>query len=289
MGFFEKRSTAKRVAPIAVPFAPAFAGTPWVDRGAGPLGSLARGAGWAMEMRGMSSSPFRGQMKTILGVGLDFSRQPSRLWIQSPNFSTWQFILGVPNREGGIATDWIVQVSIDDDFVAHITTKSYATVDDDLVHWAHHESLLQRIVDAVSTGASPDLERDASISAVALSEPLMFEKPALDPFPLDFAFTTALTAAEIVPKLSRLGFRPIADAAPRLRFGLGLPANGEFDYVAVDVSDGGLACWARVGSPTASGRRMATADLRFFIQRLTKLMRLADPTSTYQGATEWSG
>jgi len=288
MGFFEKRSTAKRVAPIAVPIAPAFASTPWVDRGAVVLGSLARGAGWAMDMRGMSSSAFRGETRTILGFSPFLSRQSSHLWIQAPSFDTWQFILGVPNREGGIAADWIVQVTVDGDFIAHITTKSYTTVDDDLVHVVYHEPLLQRIVDAVSTGTSPDLGRDASIGAAALSEPQRFEVPALEPFALDFAFVTALTAAEILPKLSQLGFRTLPDAAPRLRFGLGLPANGEFDYAAVDITDGGLACSARVGSPTAAGRRMATTDLRVFIDRLTKILRIADPTSNYQGPPEWS-
>lgn len=284
MGFIERGKTRKRVLPSTGPLAPSMVGEQWALNGGIAGGAVARAAAFALALKGMRSSPHRGAVTEIFGMAVLFDHQATRLWVEAPTLERWRFTLGVPAEDGRIEPDWTVELNVDRGRSVSVMTTSMTVDDDALRHGDEHDRLREGLVDGFGSGRwSDDRASEVSARSLAVSQP--FVSPPPEPFELAFGFTADLTDTEFRGRLAKVGFRLLEDESGLLRFGLGL--SNEEDHVAVRIVPGRLHMTAQVTSKSGASRRIASASLRQFIERVKALLFVSDQSSTYLGPTEW--
>jgi hypothetical protein len=282
VGLLAKSATKKRVAPSSGPVNTSLSGTPWLTTGAIPAGALVRSAVFALDLTGARSSQSRGRTSSFAPTSA------SQLWVESFDFRTWRFILGVARVPEGIAADWLVELTINDDQSATVATTSWLTKDDELVHGAHHDALRTELLRALALGQMTDAGGEADVTATSLNLVQPFERPGPDAFELVCSYETSLAKSDARDRIRLMGHPVIKDATTGVRHGLGLPKYFKNDFVDLTLRPGVVALSARVSSDTATSRRMSSADLRAYVKRLHFLLKNKDENVQYQGPAEWS-
>ncbi len=283
MGLLAKAATKKRVQPASGPVNGALAGTPWLTNGGIPAGALIRSAVFALDLTGARSNSLRGRQHVL--TTLVAPTYASHLWVETSDFRTWDFVLGVDNGREGIAADWAIRLTVTK--TATVATLRWLTNDGTLVHGAQHDALRQELLRALALGEQADRAGEEEISASSLKAALPFPAASPEPFSLSFSLVTALDEDTIRKRLTLLGYRGIDDSASGLRWGLGLPRHDQADHVTLTPGPGALAGRADVGSPGGPGRRLAARALRKFISRAAFLIGSADESVRYEGPEEW--
>jgi hypothetical protein len=219
MGLIAKAATKKRVQPMSGPVNDALVGSPWLTKGAIPTGALIRSSVFALNLTGVYSSNIRGRQSAL--ASLLTPTTSSHLWVETNDFKSWDFVLGINNGRDQIAADWMVRISIDNN-TATVRTTRWLTKDGVLVHGSHHDALREELLRAVALGRQTDGGSEADVSATSLTIRQPFQSAAPGPIDLDFSITTALDETASRKLLDLIGYR-VLDAPPAvIRWGLGL-------------------------------------------------------------------
>jgi hypothetical protein len=284
MGLIAKSATKKRVQPMSGPVNGALGGTPWLTNGGIPAGALIRSAVLALDLTGTRSSSLRGRQHVL--ASLVVPAFASHLWVETNDFRTWEFVLGIDNGREAIAADWVIRLSVTPD-TATVQTLRWLTKDDALVHGPQHDALRQELLRGLATGEQAEARGEDELGAASFKVALPFPAPPPEPGSVAFSLVTPLDEGTVRKRLALLGYRVLDDSPSGLRWGLGLPQYQEADHVAITFGAGALAGVASLGSLAGPGRRIAVQALRNFIDRALFLIRQADESVSYEGPGEW--
>lgn len=284
MGFVAKAATRKRVQPMSGPVNSALAGSPWLTTGAIPTGALVRSAVFALDLTGARSSSLRGRQTAL--ASLVAPTASSHLWVETDDFKSWDFVLGINNGRDGVAADWVVKLSIND-ATATVSTSRWLTKDDGLVHGEQHDAVRNELLRALALGQPTEPEGEADVSAASLKRSQPFREPAPAPAGFAFSIVTVLDEPTSRERLELSGYRILRRSPEAIRWGLGLPKNEATDYVEIRFHYGVLSAVAYVGSAHGGDRRIAARSLRQFIERALFLIRKKDQGATYKGPEDW--
>jgi hypothetical protein len=284
MGFVAKATTKKRVLPTSGPLNDALTGSPWLTTGAIPVGALVRSAVFALDLTGARSSSVRGRQGAL--TSLLAPTASSHLWVETDDFKSWDFVLGMNNGRDEVAADWVVKLSISD-ATATVSTSRWLTRDDALVHGEHHDAVRNELLRALALGQSAEPAGEADVSAASLSCSQRFREPAPPAVGFSFSLMTALDGPASREQLEYSGYRVLGRTRDDIRWGLGMPKNAATDYVEISFHPGVLSATAQVASARGSDRRIAACALRQFIDRALFLIRIKDQDATYKGPEDW--
>jgi len=288
LGLLAKNATKKRVGPLSGPLNSALGGSPWLTTGAIPSAALVRSAAFALNLAGTTSNSLRGRRNAIAAALVSpLTSASSKLWVETTDFKTWEFALGMPAAGDAAAFDWVVKLAIDGS-TATVATVNWLTKEDALVNAEHHDALRNELLRALALGELTDAAGEAEVSAASLAHAQPFAGAPPQPFDLSFAVVTSLDEAASRQCLGQLGRRVVSDSPAGIRWGLGLPRNDRTDHVTFTFGPGRLDGTAQVGSAAPGERRIAAYALRSFIDRVLFLIKHAgDEAATYEGPADW--
>jgi hypothetical protein len=282
MGLLAKSATKRRVLPATGPINDALRAMPqpWRTNAAIPVGAIVRATAGGVGLADARSTTARGTTSTLASSLLSLQ---SQLWIRAITPTHWKLTLGVTGPTGEIATDWTVELTIQDDS-AEIATSAYTTSDGTLVNGDLHDHLRMNLLRAVGLAEAP-LEVESNLSRESLTHPLTFTAAPTDPMELEFGIRTRLGEAESLQALTGMGFR--RPKGSENRWAIGLPAYDATDFVAMEVETGRLRLHAQIRSEAIPGRRVAARGLSAFISRSVFLLRRVDDSAQYEGPPDW--
>jgi hypothetical protein len=208
--------------------------------------------------------------------------------VETQDFKTWNFILGVTKVPDGIAADWLVTMKINDDQSVTVSTPQYLTKDGVLVHGEHHDALRAELLRALALGQLTDADSEAQMSAASLKIRQNFESAGPDRSSVSFRYSTSLSSEEARGRLRIVGMRVLQATPESFRWGLGLPKDSGENYATATIAPGTIEVEAQIEAETAVSRRMAASDLRFLTARIRLCLRTKDEAAQYHGPSEFA-
>jgi hypothetical protein len=226
MGIIAKQKTKKQVLPMTGPSGlPTSDDAPWTTHGKVLAGAKVRAAALSLDVRGRESSGMNQKLARI------FYTIKTTLRVESVGSATWAITLGPYGKP-----EWRTEVAVLSERRVSIRTTRYATMEDQLINGDLHDAFKQRALESFGTGAVAGSEQESEISLLSLDCTLLTNAvEALGVLTDNFTVIVDKPVDQIASEIASVGFAPLNRGEGTSRWGLGLPAYWDENFIDLAI------------------------------------------------------